>query len=150
TLTWTGGALLVCLLLATVERFGFRVATSYRLFLHPSNLAMRAFGYPHILVALLFMVTSRRMQNRRSWYWFVGLLAAAGAMAYAFSRLGGGANPLVHVLTFLYFVVHDFRDLVWFYKGSGDSPHVARRADARLLLGMQALILGLLGAVLLP
>ncbi len=148
TLLWTASAALGCLILAAVERYGFRVARDSRVLLHPVNLAMLAFGYPHIVVALLFMLTSRRMSGTRSRVWFAGLLAAAGGIASVTWWLGGWESPAGRIFAVHYFVVHDFRDLVGFYKASGDSPHSSRKPDARLLAGLQVVLLSVLGAVL--
>jgi len=48
---------------------------------------MRIFGLPHFIIAVLFVMSSRRFQQRRNQLIFVGLLAVGTVFCVLFNRL---------------------------------------------------------------
>lgn len=99
-----------------------------RLVRDPSETAMRFTALSHFVVALLFMTTSRRMKQAKSWLWFAVSIIGGVLLCLGYRELGG-VNPLVATTFFFtYFLVHDFRDQVTFYVANGDSGPLSPRA----------------------
>jgi hypothetical protein len=142
--------ILGCGLLSLVGKFLAQDTPILRGLSDPVSVAMRSFGYAHFLVALLFLVTSQRMQRPSQWAWFVGLLGMGCLLAYGYGMLDGWSRPPGQILILLYFAAHDFRDLVWFHRKSFDSTRANRPADARFLFWLQVLLFVLVVAALLP
>jgi hypothetical protein len=107
---------------------------------NPAELASRVFGFSHYLVGLIFMMSSRKMRKLQGWGWFVGLLGVGILISIFFHNFGGRANPILVIFYFLFFMVHGFRDVVFFYK-----PRTANRNLERT----RSWILGLLQTCLL-
>ena len=119
-----------------------------RLVRDASETSMRLLALSHFLVALVFMSTSRTMKRARSWAVFLGLAALGAGLCWGFSRLGGIGAPLAAVLFYAYFLVHEFRDQVGFYRANGDAPPAADpRAVLRDLLAFPALAFLVIGTV---
>lgn len=155
-LAWTLGAIFVCLLLNGFEKFVAIPAgwlprdSAYRMFRNPSEIAMRLFGFAHFVVGILFLVTSRRVRAPGSAWKLAALLAAAVAVAWLFRAVGADANPIAALVFYFYFLVHGFRDEVFFYRSYGEMPVAAAATHTRVMVVLQALLLGLMLALLLP
>ncbi len=119
-----------------------------RLVRDASETSMRLLALSHFLVALVFMSTSRSMRRARSWAVFFGLAALGAGLCWGFARLGGIGAPLSAVLFYAYFLVHEFRDQVGFYRMNGDAPPSSDpRALLRDLLAFPALSFAVIGAI---
>ena len=122
---------------------------SLRLVLEPAETFMVYVGISHFLVAILYLSTSSRMRSGRAWVRLAGLLALGTILCVGFGGLRR-ANPiLAGVLFFGYFLVHDFRDQVFFSFANGDEP-AARpgSALAATLLYPPFLAIGAVGLLL--
>ncbi len=93
-----------------------------RLVLNPSETAMRYVGISHFLVATLYMVTSKRMRTMRPWGSFAGLLAVGALLCGGYTRLKFFSPLLASIFFFAYFLIHEFRDEVFFYFANADTP----------------------------
>ncbi|MBK8913255.1 MAG: hypothetical protein IPM64_01410 [Phycisphaerales bacterium] len=117
---------------------------------------MRIFGLPHFLIGTAFLLTSRRMRGAGSWMRLTALAAIGIGLCMLFDRFGfdpaypGEFNPIALLLFYFYFLIHGFRDEAFFYKSYGDMPADAQRDHERIMGVLQALMLGLLLALLLP
>lgn len=83
---------------------------------NPAELASRVFGFSHYVVGLIFLISSRKMRRLQGWAWFTGLLGVGIVISLFFYNFGGRANPILVIFYFLFFMVHGFRDVVFFYK----------------------------------
>ncbi|MFW6124832.1 MAG: hypothetical protein ACOC46_01680 [Pirellulales bacterium] len=149
TLAWTGAGILMCVVFFASERV-IDVPRAYRMFRYPAETAMRIFGFAHFAVALYFLLSSRRMRSPRAVLGLASLVPVALALAAGFTWLGGIDNPLMLLAVYFYFFVHDFRDLAFFYKCSGDcrDPRPAERAG--LFSALQVMLMTLLLPFVVP
>jgi hypothetical protein len=164
TLLWTFAAIGVCVLGYALEKFvaggalGWITDVRYRLFKNPAELPMRIFGLPHFLIGLAFMLSSRRMRGLRSVMWLAGLAALGAGLCWLFHRYGRIVRPdgdvsfdaLALLLFYFYFLIHGFRDEAYFYRSFGEMPADAGPTHARIMVVLQALMLGLLIALAIP
>lgn len=112
-----------------------------RLVRDPSETAMRFTALSHFFVAILFMTTSRRMKQAKSWVWFAASLAIGILLCLGYRELGL-INPLVATTFFFtYFLIHDFRDQVTFYVANGDGGNLSDRA-AKVLAASPLVLIG--------
>ena len=155
TLAWSVGAILVCLFFYCIEKYvampaGWISDVHHRMFKNPAELPMRLFGLPHFIVGFTFQITSSRMRGVRS----VGrltLLAAIGVgLCFMFYSMGAHNNPLALILFYFYFLIHGFRDEVFFYRTYGDMPKEAQQTHRRIIAVLQAVLLGLLMSLFIP
>jgi hypothetical protein len=116
---------------------------------NPAEMASRIFGFSHYLVGLMFMMSSRKMRKLKGWLWFIGLLSVSVVISVFFYNFGGKANPVMVIFYFLFFMVHGYRDMVFFYKPSSDDPAL-ERTRSRILVLIQACLLLALMYVLVP
>jgi hypothetical protein len=130
--------------------FQQRRAYEYRLFKNPATIAMRAFGIPHFMIAVLFLMSSRRMKEARNRLIFAVLLIASIGICWLFARWGAHLSPFAVFLFYFYFIIHGFRDDSYFYKTYGDMPAIARETHQRLMVVLQLLSVGLLFSLLWP
>jgi len=108
-----------------------------RLVYQPSETVMRLFGVSHVLIATLYLLTSRRMRSLRSSLVLASTTALGVAVCFSFAGLGGISPRLASTAFFLYFIVHDFRDQVYFYFEHHDAPEQLNRdVVPRLLFWM--------------
>ncbi len=113
----------------------------------PSETTMRYLGISHFLVAFLFMSTSKKMRGLRPWAIFAGLLAAGIVICRGYGRLLAFSPLLAGIVFFGYFLVHDFRDQVFFYFANGDAPETRDpQALAKILFRAPFLIVGALAS----
>ena len=152
TILWTVIGMQVCFVFYCVEKYGFHMKELRlpRVFFNPAEIAMRIFGLPHFIVGLFFMFSSRRMRSVKGWLWFFGLLAMGIGFAFAFGNLGGHRNPVMLIAFYFYFLIHGFRDESYFYQNYGDCPETHPRANKRVFMGLQVMLLCLLFAFLMP
>ncbi len=156
SLAWTFAIVGVCLALDGVEKWvaiplGWIPRGSvHRMFRNPSEISMRLFGFPHFAVGALFLLTSRRMKGPKSLAELAGLIAAGIAICWVFYLVGGDANPIAVLLFYFYFLVHGFRDEVFFYRAYGEMPTEAVATHQRVMMVLQFLLLGFMLALLLP
>jgi hypothetical protein len=116
---------------------------------NPAEMPCRVFGYSHYIVAVIFMLSSRRMKTARGWAWTGALGAVSAALCVAFAQFGGAKNPVLVVIYFLYFMVHGYKDLVALYQQEVADIEL-RRSAGRLMLWAQAACLLLLVFTLVP
>jgi len=83
--------------------------------------SMRCVALPHFIIAFLFMTTSRRMRGV-AWAWLGGLAVAGVGLCLLFHEAGRDRAHIPAALFGLYFLVHEFRDEVFFYRANGDAP----------------------------
>lgn len=159
TLIWTFIAIGACALAYAVEKYvardllGWISDTHHRMFKNPAELPMRLFGLPHFIVGFLFMVTSKRMRTARSWVWFFGLAALGVLFCWLFRQFGyqgDQINALALLIFYFYFLIHGFRDEAFFYKTLGDMPADGAATHGRIMVVLQALMLGLLVSLAIP
>jgi hypothetical protein len=131
-----------------LEKAGGLVEKRSRLVWDASETSMRFLALSHFLVALVFTTTSKRMKRPSSWGIFLGLASLGALLCVGFSRIGGIGAPLAAVLFYAYFLVHEFRDQVGFYRANGDAPAGEDpKAMLRDLLVFPALAFAVIGAV---
>lgn len=141
------GSVLVFYLVFLVEMELGRWNMDIRFVRSPSESAMRYLGLSHFFVAILFMSTSRRMRAARSWVWFAISLAIGLVLCVGYSRLGL-VNPIIATsLFFTYFLIHDFRDQVFFYFTNGDAQQTTP-SRANLISAAPLVLIGALLALL--
>lgn len=156
SLAWTFAIVGICLALDGFEKWfaqpwGLIAPGSvHRMFRNPSEISMRLFGFPHFAVGALFLLTSRRMKGPKSLAELAGLIAAGAGICWVFYQVGGHNNPVAVLLFYFYFLVHGFRDEVFFYKAYGEMPAEAAATHQRVMMVLQFLLLGLMLALLLP
>lgn len=123
---WAGlivlGATAVFGVIYAVELDLGRWNPALRLVLNPAETSMRYLGFSHFLVAFLFLTTSKKMRTPRSWLAFSAALAAGAALCFGYAQVKVLSPALATILFFSYFLVHDFRDQVFFYFSNGDAP----------------------------
>src|SRR2546425_9064713 len=83
---------------------------------------MRFLAQSHFIVAFLFLLSSRRMRTNVSRAYFAALFVFGLLLCWAFSSLGAMKSPIGVVLFYGYFMIHDFRDQIFFYKVNRDAP----------------------------
>jgi hypothetical protein len=153
-IAWTLAAIGVCLLLYTVDKWypfdGGSRATDFRMFKNPTTVPMRIMGIPHFVIAILFLVSSRRLRENRNRLIFVALCAVSVVLCLLWQRAGAQHNAFAVFLFYFYFLFHGFRDDAFFYKTYGDMPQAAAVADGRVMVVLQLLLLGLLASLFWP
>jgi hypothetical protein len=117
---------------------------------NPAEFPCRVFGLAHYVTGFLFLVTSVRMRRMRSWAWLFALLATSLVICSVFYHFGGEKNPAMKTFYFLFFLVHGFRDMVFFYRPpqAGQTPFAQTRTN--FLRYLQASLILLLMYVLVP
>lgn len=153
TLSWTLLAVGVCCTIYLIDRGGLGAAprpVDYRMFKNPTEIPMRIFGLPHFIIAVLFVLSSRRIRQRSNQLILVGLLAVGTAFCVLFYRMGAHLNPFLMFLFYFYFLIHGFRDDAFFYKSYGDMPRDGIEVHQRIMAVLQLLIIGLLMSLFWP
>jgi hypothetical protein len=164
TLIWTGLAILVCVIGYVIEKYVFRDALGlitdvrYRFFKNPAEVPMRLFGIPHILIGTLFLFSSPRIKKPGGAYWLIGLTALGITFCwlfYTFGRVVGEDGDYEYasgalLLFYFYFLIHGFRDEAFFYRAYGEMPKEERETHDRIMVVLQALMLGLLVSLAIP
>ncbi len=141
------GSLLLFGIIYAVELDSGRWNADLRLVMNPAEASMRYLGISHFLIAFLFLMTSKKMRAPRSWLPFAGAIAIGTVLCLGFARVKMWSPVLASILFFGYFVMHDFRDQVFFYFSNGDAPAKAdRKGLSDLLFRTPFLVLALLVA----
>lgn len=120
-----------------------------RLVPNPAEFPCRIFGFAHYTVGMMFMLSSKKMRKPSSWLWFIGLLGIAILISIFFYNFGGKFNPVMVIFYFLFFMVHGFRDMVFFYQPTSEDLTL-ERSRSWLLALFQACILLVLMYILVP
>lgn len=133
----------------------YRFAETYifqsknRLVPNPAEFPCRIFGFAHHVVGMMFMFSSKKMRKVDGWLWFIGLLGVGILISVFFYNFGGKFNPVMVIFYFLFFMVHGFRDMVFFYQPKSENPALERTRSWLLAL-FQACILLVLMYILVP
>lgn len=155
SIAWTLGAIGVCLIFYAIDKWwipfdGETRPTDFRMFKNPTTVPMRIMGIPHFVIAILFLVTSRRMSQWKNRLAFIGLCGASVGLCLLWRRVGGNQNAFAVFLFYFYFLFHGFRDDAYFYKTYGDMPPEAAASHGRVMGVLQGLLLGLLASLFWP
>lgn len=119
----------------------------------------RFFTIPHVIIGFLFMVSSARNQTTRKRLWIVGLLGVGVALSYTYGgMLNNGGKLLGAAFLYCYFLVHELRDEMNFYRLLDGSPQLADdqsfkrfgREQIALLVGGVVFILWVSGTLRTP
>jgi hypothetical protein len=133
----------------------------------PVETLTRFLAIAHTIVATLFLLSSRRVRTPAGLRWITGLAALGVLLCLGFSAMGGLGAALGVVAFFAYFLAHEVRDELFFYRITGDAPRTRRdRAPWRwvallvagimvtfavaFLAGARARRLGVVGPLPLP
>lgn len=151
---WTLAIIGVSLILYVPDKWfpfnGAQRLVEYRMFKNPSTIPMRIFGIPHFLIAVLFLMSSRRMKETRSKLIFVALSVLGVLFCLLFKRVGANLNPFAVFIFYFYFLIHGFRDDAFFYKTFGDMPREAALVHNRIMVVLQCLLIGMLVSLFWP
>jgi len=116
-------ALLVAALILGFELIGWserqlgRNEAMDRVVGNAAEAATRYFTIPHVIVGFLFMVTSTRNRTPRKRTWIAGLLAVGTGLCFAYGELlSTGGRLLGAAFLYTYFLVHELRDEMNFYR----------------------------------
>lgn len=93
-----------------------------RLVWNASETSTRFLAIAHTVVATSFLLSSKRMKGAKGWGWFLSLTAAGVGACFAYAALGGKHHPLAEFLFYAYFLAHEVRDELFFYRVNGDVP----------------------------
>ena len=116
------GSVLLFAGLYQVEMNMGRWKDSIRFVLDPMESSMRYLSLSHFFVAGVYMFSSRRMKSRRALLEAAGMLALGLLLCAGYARLETASIWIAGLLFFVFFLVHDFRDQVFFYQANGDAP----------------------------
>ena len=93
-----------------------------RLVWNASETSTRFLAIAHTVVATTFLLSSRRMRSARGRAWFGGMTLAGIGACLVYAALGGKHAPLAEFLFYAYFLLHEIRDELFFYRVNGDVP----------------------------
>ncbi|MEX0818540.1 MAG: hypothetical protein WD070_03070 [Pirellulaceae bacterium] len=119
----------------------------------------RYFTIPHIIVGFLFMISSLRNRTRRKRIWIAGLLFAGAMLCCAYEELlDSGGKLLASAFLYSYFLLHELKDELQFYRMLEDTPKLEderyfrsfARAQIALLLVGTVFILWVSGTMRTP
>jgi hypothetical protein len=138
-----GGALAFFAVIYLIELRIGRWNSDIRLVRNPAHAAMRYLGTAHFLVAFFYMLTSRQMRSMAMQVRLaIGVLIAV-ALCVVYSRLQS-VLPVAAIAMFIgYFMVHDFRDQVYFFFANGDGPGEGDKRLRSMLFGLPLLAVSL-------
>jgi len=105
-----------------VEKYAPQVQPGQGLVENASEASMRFFAMSHFIVAFLFLVTSSRLKTNTSRAHFAALFVLGLLFCWGFSSIGELNSSLGVTLFYSYFMIHDFRDQIFFYRANGDAP----------------------------
>jgi hypothetical protein len=88
----------------------------------PWETLTRFLAIAHTVVATVFLLGSRRVRSASGVAWVVGLAALGALLCLGFSAVGGLGAVVGVVAFFGYFMMHDVRDALFFYRVNGDAP----------------------------
>ena len=90
------------------------------------------------------MMSSKKMKKASGWLWFSGLLAISIGICFIFYNFGGRANSVMVIFYFLFFMVHGYRDIVFFYRPQTQDKALENKRTWILRLFQVCLILTLM------
>ena len=96
----------------------------------PWETLTRFLAIAHTLVATLFLLTSRRVRSGAGAGWVAGLAALGALLCLGFRTAGGLESAIGVIAFFAYFLMHEVRDELFFYRANGDAPATPRGARA--------------------
>lgn len=158
-MAWTLGLIGIAALFWGVDKYGLRIFAldfshirpgNYRMFKNPTTTPMRVFGIPHFLIGFLFLLSSRRMREKKNKVQLAVLTVIGIGFCYLFRRVGANLNVFAVFIFYFYFLIHGFRDDAHFYKTFGDMPREGAATHDRILVVLQALQIGLLFCLFWP
>ncbi len=147
-LKWSFAIIAVFTVYHAIEKF--IVQAPHPFIYNPAEFSCRVVGFSHYSVGLLFLLTARHMRRASSWAWFVSLLVLGVALCVFFYKFGADKNPVLQMLFFLYFIIHGYRDMVFFYRPPSAQPDESERLRHRILNLTQACLLLSLYFILVP
>lgn len=124
-------------LFAAIQAFEMdlgRWNANIRLVPEATEAAMRYISLSHILLAFLYIATSKRMRTIKSWGRFTAMLGVGALLCVGYARLDTFNQLLAGFFFFGYFLAHDVRDQVFFYFTNGDAPPPRDRAALTRIL----------------
>ncbi len=119
---WSAAGLVAALILgfeaiAWIESYFVGDASGARLVENAAETSTRFFTIPHVIIGFLFMATSTRNQTSRKRAWIIGLLLVGVVLCLAYSELlSSGGKMLGAAFLYSYFLVHELRDELNFYR----------------------------------
>jgi hypothetical protein len=132
----------------SIEKFAVQAAHPF--IYNPAEFSCRVVGFSHYTVGLLFLLSAKRMKRASSWAWLAGLLVVGILLCAFFYAFGANKNPVLQMLFFLYFIVHGYRDTVFFYRPTSLDPDEIERSHRKILNLTQACLLLSLFFILVP
>ncbi len=144
-----GSSLLFLGIIATENALAGR-ARPERLVWHAVETSMRYLALAHFIVAIVYMATSRTFRRLKSWIWFAGLAGVGVLLSWAFHAGGALQGALAAALFYGYFMVHDFRDQMFFFHANRDGPEGVPKSLSRpFLWAVPLLVFGGIAATFL-
>jgi hypothetical protein len=142
---WLWGLAIVVALVALFTAVGAMESAGRRekLVWNASETSTRFLAIAHTIVATSFLLTSKRMRSTRGRSWFAAMTVAGVGACLLYAALGGKHAPLAELLFYAYFLLHEIRDEIFFYKVNGDAPAGSEPA-ARVLWATPLLLAGAL------
>lgn len=146
------GALLFTVI-GEVEEAALGAPRHARLVWSPWETWARFLAIAHTIVATLFLLSSRRVRTGAGMAWLAGLAVLGVGLCLGFEALGGLGAAAGVVAFFAYFILHEVRDELFFYRANGDAPRPGPRGERMALWPLAGLLLtvftvGLAGAIL--
>jgi hypothetical protein len=133
-----------------VERFVVALPYDMRLVQNPSEFAMRVVGLGHHAVALFFLLTGAALRRPAGRRWLAADVALGLGLCAAFAALGGKAHPLARAGFYLFFLVHAFRDEVFFYDRYRERVQGRPAGRDASTAWLQVIAAGVLGVAMVP
>lgn len=147
-LKWSFAVIAAFTVYHALEKFVLQPAEGF--IYNPAEFSARVVGLSHYTVGLLFLLTAKRMKRVTGWTWFSGLLVIGILLCVLFYDFGADKNPVLQMLFFLYFIIHGYRDMVFFYRPPSAFPDETERSQHRILRLTQACLLLSLFFILVP
>lgn len=138
------GSLLFFAVIYAIEISIGRWNSDIRLVRNPAHAAMRYLGTAHFLVAFFYMLTSQQMRTAAMRARLALGVVLAIALCVVYARLQA-ILPVAAIAAFVgYFMVHDFRDQVYFFFANGDGPRDGDKRVRSALFGLPLLAVSVL------
>jgi hypothetical protein len=126
----TGVAIAVGCALYLVETF--LVRPHRRVVENPVEVMMRVLGLAHFVVGWLFLFTSPKLRNVQALGRLSGLVILGVVLCLLFALGGAMRNPVLLLLFYGYFLIHEVRDEATLYQRYGDDPFPNNEGQAFL------------------
>lgn len=124
-----------------LERFGFAIES--RTVQNPADVMVRVLGMAHFAVGWLYLITSPRLRNRPALARLLVATLIGIVLCLFFAQFGGTRHPLLAMVFYGYFLIHELGDETMFYQAYGDhaSRSPAEAAFLRSLTWATAIVL---------